>query len=73
MSVLVAKINQSPWPEMANRGCDGHDDAPHPAEWVVWTSQDTGDGMRFTCSSHLADWVITVWDRIEGWPEGEDD
>ena len=65
MSVLVAKIDQSPWPELITRECDGEKDG-HLATWVVWTEQDTGDGFRLACSDHLADWVITVWDRIDG-------
>jgi hypothetical protein len=64
VSVLVAKISQSPWPELVGE-CDGGDDK-HPAIWVVWTEQDTGDGMRFACGTHLGGWVEAVWDRIDG-------
>jgi hypothetical protein len=64
MSVLVAKISQSPWPELAG-WCDGEVSA-HSADWVIWTEQDTGDGMRFACGEHLGAWVAAIWDRIDG-------
>jgi hypothetical protein len=65
MSVLVARISQSPWPGMADSKCNGTTPV-HPAEWVVWTEQVTGDSMRFTCGKHLGEWVTAVWDRIDG-------
>ena len=64
VSVLVARIDQSPWPEMTGCPCD--DDPGHVALWVIWTQQDTGDGMRFSCTLDLGSWVIAVWDRIDG-------
>lgn len=67
MSVRVAEISQSPWPEMAGYDCDGQE-IQHPAKFVVWTDEDTGDGMRFACPQHIGDWVISVWDRIDGDP-----
>jgi hypothetical protein len=74
MSVLVAKIEQSPWPELADKPCDsrfigaggGLLPGDHAAGWVIWTEQDTGDGMRLACGDHLGDWVESVWDRIDG-------
>jgi hypothetical protein len=65
MSVLVAKIEQSPWPELDGWLCDNQF-AEHPAGWVIWTEQDTHDGMRLSCGDHLGDWVESVWDRIDG-------
>jgi hypothetical protein len=66
MPVLVSRINQSPWPEMAKSNCDGQE-IDHTAEWVIWTEEETGDGMRFACDKHIGGWVMTVWERIDGW------
>jgi hypothetical protein len=71
--VLVARIEDSPWPELAGGGhCHGSEVAfPEPAGWVVWTEQDTGDGMRLACDDHLGDWVSTVYGRLVRLPEPE--
>jgi hypothetical protein len=71
MSVLVAKIGQSPWPEFADTPCD-RAGKNHPAAWAIWTEEDTGDGMRLTCDKHLAGWIGTVWDRIDGLEETDE-
>lgn len=63
MSVRVALVKDSPWPEMNDEPCMNGQDI-HPARWVVWTDEDTGDGMRFACDEHLAGWVMAVAARI---------
>jgi hypothetical protein len=51
---------------MAKSNCDGQE-IDHTAEWVIWTEEETGDGMRFACDKHIGGWVMTVWERIDGW------
>ena len=60
--VQVALISESPWPDLP-AVCDGSEDK-HPAKWVVWTTTDTGDGMRTACDYDLGDWVQAVAGRL---------
>lgn len=60
--VLVALISESPWPDL-DKVCDG-EKPEHEARWVIWTEEDTGDGMRQACDTHLGDWVSTVAARL---------
>jgi hypothetical protein len=69
--VCVALISESPWPEL-DRECDGYgqpDDGCGPVIWVVWTDEDTGDGMRTACTKHLCAWVESVAARLWTLPE----
>lgn len=68
--VLVAWVEDSPWPELAGENCHGGE-GNEPASWVVWTERDTGDGMRLACNDCLGDWVSAVYGRLVGWPEPE--
>lgn len=60
--VIVARIERSPWPEMAGETCHGVH--PEAAEWVIWTNADTGDGFRLACTPHLGEWVEAVSTRL---------
>jgi hypothetical protein len=60
--VIVARIERSPWPDMAGEPCQGQ--GPEAAEWVIWTNTDTGDGFRLACTAHLGEWVEGVGARL---------
>jgi len=58
----VAPILESPWPELHDCRCDT--DCGRTAKWVVWTDEDTGDGIRPSCAECLGGWVNAVTIRL---------